>query len=106
MAKKEQTSDDGWINVVAALCDKNREDRKKRIAEWITLAGPPHAEIFLGDDPQYMDRIGFWRVCGGIVRIRASKKGDFDPAEGTEIATQEIKAIIDTFGRCDGIGMG
>ena len=82
------------------LWEKNREDRRKRISEWTILAGPPHTGVMLGDDSvcrKDMDRIGFWRIHGGIIRIKSSRKGEFDPAEGTSITTQEIKAIINAF---------
>lgn len=85
------------IGVIAELGKRDRQDRKTRIEQWAKLAGIPHTEVTLGDDPKYMDRIGFWRVPGGILRIQSSRKGEFDPAERTEITTQEIGAIIDAF---------
>ena len=88
---------DEWIDVIAKLCEKSRKDRKKRISKWAALAGPPHAEVLLGDDPKHMDKIGFWRVPGGLIRVRASFNGKFDPAERIEITDQEIEAIISAF---------
>lgn len=99
MTKVKRNIND-WLNVTAELMEKNRKDRKKRISKWTIFAGPPHAEIMLGDDSicdKDMDRIGFWRIYGGIIRIRASRKGEFDPAEGTNITTEEIEAIINVF---------
>ena len=105
MTKKDKTVDcehdedtEGWLSVAAKLSEQSHKNREKRITEWATLAGPPHAEVFLGDDPQYVDRIGFWRVRGGLIRIRASRRGEFDPAVRTEFTTKEINAITDAFG--------
>lgn len=83
----------GWIGVMEKLSASRLIDREKRIREWEEVAGQPHAEIALGDHPDYMDKIGFWRIRGGLIRIRASKKGTFDPQEGTEITDKEIAGI-------------
>lgn len=88
----------GWIGVVEKLSEANRINREKRILEWEEIAGKPHAKITLGDHPDYMDTIGFWRIKGGLLRIRASKRGSFDPQEGTEITDKEIAAIAKTRG--------
>lgn len=96
-----------WIGVIAELHRAEREARAGRISRWAAAAGPPHAEIMLGDDPEYMDRIGFWRVPGGVVRIRASKKGEFDPAERENISDEEARAIAAAFEHdCPQIGDG
>lgn len=89
---------DGWSGVMDGIFERSREDRSARISEWATLAGPPHAEVLIGDDPECMERVGFWRVPGGIIRIRANRKGEFDPAERTDITAQEAKAIADAMG--------
>lgn len=89
--------DDGdtgsWLGAIADMGEREREARADRISRWAAAAGPPHAELMLGDDPEYTDRIGFWRSAGGVIRIRASRRGEFDPAERTEITDAEVKAI-------------
>lgn len=84
-----------WLNGMTEIFKRETENRIRRISTWAKTAGPPHAEITLGDDPDYMDRIGFWRVPGGVIRIRASMKGEFDPAERTDITEEEVQAIMD-----------
>jgi len=90
----------GWINCIKELGEQEREKRKTQIKNWAESAGPPHATITLGDDPEYLEKIGFWRIDSGIVRICANKTGEFDPAERTEITDKEIKAIMNAFGHC------
>lgn len=85
---------ESWLGAIAEAGEREREARANRISKWADTAGSPHAEITLGDDPEYMDRIGFWRVQGGVIRIRASEMGEFDPADGTDITAEEIKAIM------------
>lgn len=70
----------------------NKGNIEKRISDWADIAGPPHSEASLGNN-----RIGFWRVNGGLIRIRASRKGEFDPGGGIEITDKEIEAIMDAY---------
>lgn len=82
-----------WMGVMEEFHLTEQKARADRISRWAAAAGAPHAEIMLGDDPEYMERIGFWRVPGGVVRIRASKKGEFDPAERECISDKEAEAV-------------
>lgn len=93
--RKAKDTTESWLGVIAKIGDMSRRDRANRISTWAKEAGPPHAEIMLGDDPDYMERIGFWQVPGGVIRIRASKRGEFDPAERTDITDDEVKAIAE-----------
>jgi len=86
-----------WLGVMDKIHLAERQDRVARISRWAEVGGPPHAEVMLGDDPEYMEKIGFWRVPGGVIRIRAFKNGDFDPAERTEISDEEARAIAIAF---------
>lgn len=89
-----------WLGFAAELGEREREARADRISRWADTAGPPHAEITLRDDPEHTDRIGFWRVTGGVMRIRASgRRGEFDPAKGIDITDAEAKAIASAFAR-------
>lgn len=94
MTKVEPSGDDtgNWLDTISQLGDLRRKDRATRIAEWASAAGLPHAKVLLGEEP-YVEKVGFWRVPSGILRIRADAKGNFDPAERTEITTEEIDAI-------------
>lgn len=85
--------DGSWFGAIAGIAEREREARADRISSWAANAGPPHAEVTLGNDPEYSDRVGFWRVSGGVIRIRASKKGEFDPAERIDITDAEASAI-------------
>ena len=82
-----------WLGAIAKMGERERKARADRISRWADTAGSPHAEITLGVDPECMDRIGFWRVQGGVIRITA-KMGKFDPAERIEITHGEIEAIM------------
>lgn len=88
-----------WLGAMAELGERERKARADRISRWADTAGPPHAEITLGDDPEYTDRIGFWRVSDGVIRIRASRRGEFDPAKRIDITDAEAKAIASAAAR-------
>lgn len=81
---------DGWLQTIHCISEKAHETRVTRIATWASTAGEPHAEAQLDDGI----RVGFWKLPGGLIRIRASKRGDFDPAEGVIIEDREVLAII------------
>jgi hypothetical protein len=92
--KSKSKFNDEYLNIIKTMGNRQREDRRKRILEWATVAGPPHAEVLLRDSPSHFGRIGFWRVPGGLIRIMSHKNGEFDPSERIEITDREIKAII------------
>ena len=85
-----------WMKCLEEIADRNKTNSEIRIANFKRRAGEPHAIIILGDDPDYQEHIGFWRVCGGIIRIKAKRNGDFDPSDATEIEHDEIQAIAST----------
>jgi len=95
MSKDETETDDACLDVAARLDRIGRRKRDKRVAEW----PPPHIEIELGED-EWKHKVGFWKVEGGILRIEANKKGEYDPRNRQEISEAEIDAIrrIATFG--------
>lgn len=75
------------------IFERNRRETKERITKFRQEAGIAHATIILGDDPEYQDCIGFWRIEGGVIRIRAKHNGDFDPADRTDITLLELEAL-------------
>ena len=82
-----------WMQLLDDSFERGRISLRTRIAKFREKAGEPHAEIILGDDPEWQERIGFWRVEGGVIRIRARYNGDFDPADRTDITLLELEAL-------------
>lgn len=82
-----------WMQNLDGIFERNRREAKDRITRFKQEAGKPHATIIVGDDPEYQDHVGFWRVEGGVIRIKARHNGDFDPADRTDITLLELEAL-------------
>ena len=81
-----------WMQLLDDSFERGRISLSTRVAKFKEKAGKPHATVILKDD-SYQDHIGFWRVEGGVIRIRARYNGDFDPADRTDITLLELEAL-------------
>ena len=80
----------GWVGVIEKLAEESRVNRENRIRQWERIAGRPHAEITLGDHPDYKDK-------GRRAAKVGANKGDVFP--------EEICELLESKSRIAGLGI-